>query len=124
RRLEWRLVAKHREQSDVAAVTPPHDPEALIVDMTQRFQVLNRAHYVVDFMAAVVDRVVVLFAEASATAILRTDDDVAALDRITHERKHVQPPVAVDATMHPDHCRVTFGAALDKRLEQVGGNIQ
>ena len=123
RRLERRAVAEHREQRDVAAVAPSHHPEPLGIDVRQRLQELHRAHHVVDLVAAVVDGVVVLLAVTGAAAILRADDDVAALDRVLDEREHVDAPVAVHAAVHPDHRGVTAGSAFLQRLKQVRRNV-
>ena len=65
----------------------------------------------------------VFLPETRAAAIFGTDDDVAAFDGVSHERKHAEGPVAVNATVHPDHRRMALGAALHERLEQIGGNI-
>src|SRR5918996_6045897 len=75
-------------------------------------------------MTAVVDLVVKLAPVAGAPAILRRDDDVTALHRLTHEREVILAPTAVDATVHPHHCGVATRAALRQRLEQIGRDLQ
>ena len=104
-------------------MAPAHDAQPLCVDVRQRLQVLDRAHRVVHFVAAVVDGVVVPLPVTGAAAILGADDDVAAVHRLPDEREHVNAPVAVDAAVHPDHRRMTAGPAFLQRLKQVGGNV-
>src|SRR5688500_15033908 len=60
---------------------------------------------------------------AGASAILWRDDDVTALDRFLDEGKHAGAPAPVYAAVHPDHRRVSAGAALHERLKEVRGDV-
>jgi hypothetical protein len=104
-------------------MAPSHHSEPLRIDVRQRLEVLDRAQRVVDLVSAVVDGRVMLLTVTRAAAIFGADDHVSALDRLFHEGEHVDPPVAVHAAMHPDHCGMAGRSALLERLEQVCRNV-
>jgi hypothetical protein len=88
-----------------------------------RLQVRHRAHHVIDFLAAVVDRHVVRFAVPGGTAILRRDDDVPARDRFLDEGEVRDRPVPMHPAVHPDHRGVAARAPFLQRLKQIRRNV-
>jgi hypothetical protein len=125
RRHERMLLAHHGQQRDVAAVAPAHDPTRS-GSTCGRFSCIHCVgrHVVVDLVAAVVDGVVVRLAVTGAAAVLRRDDDVPALHRLTDERPVDLRPVAVYAAVHPDQSRMAPRAPLLQRLVHVRRDVQ
>ena len=105
-------------------MAPADDAEPRLIDVRQRLQIIDRAHDVVDLVAAVVDRLIERFAVAGAPAIIGRDDHVPAVHRFLDEREHRLRLVAVDATVHPDERRVPLRPAPLQRLEDVGRDVQ
>src|ERR1017187_5965754 len=100
-------------------MTPAHDAEPVGVHVGKRLEVIDGRRDVIEFLAAVVDRHVVRVAVPGAPAVVRRDDDVAALHGLLHEREHRLIPVAMHASVHPDHRGVALRPAVLHGCEEV-----
>ena len=107
---------------DESAVAPPHNANPGRIDLGTRLEVVQGCIDVIDFHSAVVDGLMELLAVACAAAILRRNNHVPALHRLDDEREVVLIPVAVHATVHPDHSRVGTSAARVEWREDIRRN--
>ena len=115
--------AEDRVQRDESAVTPADDSEPVEIGVRNEIlEIRARFDHVLDFLAAVVDRVVESLPVPGASAILRRDDDVPFL----HQRAdvpHVQVvEVSVNSAVHEDQRRMLARRVL--RRKEIGGDGQ
>ena len=110
--LEQLRPAKDRVQRDEPAVAPAHDAEAVQIRPWHVLgEIVVGANAILDFLPAVVDRVVVLASVAGAAAVLRSDHDVPARHERAHLRNVQRLEIAVHAAMDHDD-----GGMLSRRV--------